>query len=41
MQSWFSEELQLLKESAERFVERDYGFERRQALAASETGFRP
>ncbi len=39
MQSWFTEELTLLKESAERFVERDYGFERRQALAASETGF--
>ena len=34
-----SEEQRLLKESAERFVERDYPFETRRALAASETGF--
>ncbi len=34
-----SEFQQLLKEQAERFVERDYGFEQRRALVASEPGY--
>jgi len=36
---WMTEELALLKESAERFVEKEYGFERRRALAAGDAGF--
>ena len=36
-----SEFQQLLKEQAERFVERDYGFEQRRALIAAEPGFSP
>ena len=32
---------QLLKETVERFIERDYPFERRRESARSETGFRP
>ena len=32
---------QLLKESVERFIERDYPFERRRESARSEMGFRP
>lgn len=34
-----SEFQQLLKEQAERFIERDYGFEQRRALVASDTGY--
>lgn len=36
-----SEFQQLLKEQAERFVERDYGFEQRRAIIAAEPGFSP
>jgi len=35
-----SEEQQLLKESADRFVERDYPFDKRKAAVTSEDGFR-
>ncbi|MBN35654.1 MAG: pimeloyl-CoA dehydrogenase small subunit [Rhodospirillaceae bacterium] len=35
-----SEEQQLLKDSADRFVERDYGFDVRRKAAATEDGFR-
>ena len=34
-----SEFQQLLKEQAERFIERDYGFEQRRALVGSATGY--
>ncbi|NNE83635.1 MAG: pimeloyl-CoA dehydrogenase small subunit [Alphaproteobacteria bacterium] len=34
-----SEEQQLLKDSAERFIERDYSFDRRRQLVATEDGF--
>ena len=36
-----NEEQQLLKNSAERFVEQDYGFEKRREIVASVNGFDP
>ncbi len=39
MDNWLSAEQKLLKESAERFIAKEYGFEARQARAAEAEGF--
>lgn len=39
MSSWLTEEQRLLKESVERFTEKEYSFERRHELAVGEDGF--
>ena len=37
--AWLSEEQKLLRDSAVRYIEREYGFDARRVLSASDEGF--